>query len=246
MTQRAFTLRRQPLDLVRRTAAVESVEDVVPGYRRIRLTGDELRGFASLGADDHLRVFFDGGVSREFTPVAWDADAGSLTLDFVLHGEGVASSWAEGARPGDVLSVGGPRGSLVLEGRPEWWLLVGDETALPAIRRHLSAVALGVPVTVLVGIRDSAQRQPLETAGDLTEEWLVGGEAVAEVLVYRMHELEELLGTGSGEGFAFVAAEQTIVRLAREVLLDRWGLDAERVVVKGYWKHGVVEYHAPH
>lgn len=27
---------------------------------------------------------------------------------------------------------------------------------------------------------------------------------------------------------------------------ERWRLDAERVVVKGYWKRGESEYHAPH
>ena len=31
--------------------------------------------------------------------------------------------------------VGGPRGSMLMTGRPDGWLLAGDETAVPAMRR---------------------------------------------------------------------------------------------------------------
>jgi NADPH-dependent ferric siderophore reductase len=36
---------------------------------------------------------------------------------------------------GDAIRIGGPRGSQVIEGPIAHWLLVGDETALPAIGR---------------------------------------------------------------------------------------------------------------
>jgi NADPH-dependent ferric siderophore reductase len=49
-----------------------------------------------------------------------------------------------------------------------------------------------------------------------------------------------------GDLFAFVAAEQAIVKPGRALLRERWGLDGERIVVKGYWKSGEAEYHAPH
>ena len=50
----------------------------------------------------------------------------------------------------------------------------------------------------------------------------------------------------AGSVFGFVAAEQSIVKPGRALLLERWGLAPEQIVVKGYWKHGEAEYHAPH
>lgn len=245
-----FELVRQPLELVRRRVRVASTEWVTPAYRRLVFEGDELRGFHSPGADDHLRIFFDDETSREYTPVAWDAEAGSLTLDFVIHSDGVATRWAAEAEPGDEVVIGGPRGALVLEGSPDWWLLAGDETALPAIRRHLAAVAPGIPVKVIVSIGDRSAEQPLESAGDLQVSWVpTPDDAPAGsvgALVDALATTPAYLGTESADGFAFVAAEQSIVKPARDVLFTEWGLDTARAVIKGYWKRGESEYHAPH
>ena len=49
-----------------------------------------------------------------------------------------------------------------------------------------------------------------------------------------------------GAAFGFVAAEQAIVKSGRALLRERWALPAEQIVVKGYWKRGEAEYHAPH
>lgn len=71
-----------------------------------------------------------------------------LVVDFVLHLEpgltGPASSWANAARPGDVLLIVGPRrgftagsGIEYAPGDARSILLAGDETAAPAIARIL-------------------------------------------------------------------------------------------------------------
>jgi NADPH-dependent ferric siderophore reductase len=227
-----FALRRERHDLVRRSLRVSETNWVTPSYRRIVFKSAELAGFASTGADDHLRLFI-GEHSREYTPVAWSDEA--LTLELVVHGGGLVSDWAAAAAVGDEASIGGPRGSLVVEGNPDWWLLAGDETALPAIRRHLAAVKEGVPVTVLLL---SDHDHDLPTAGRLSVE-----------RVGSITELADALGRmpqPDGDGFAFVAAEQSIVKPARAVLVTRWGFSPDRIVVKGYWKAGESEYHAPH
>ena len=248
----SFSLTRVPTLNPARRVVVDLVEDLTPTYRRLRLVGD-FAAFSSLGADDHMRVFFvpEGfatsaesdpeafaafreSPSREYTPVSWDADA--LVLDFVLHGDGPASTWAQGATPGSVAVVGGPRGAMVIEGSPDWWVLAGDRTALPAIRRHLLAVAPGTPVDVVVIAEDEADEQELASAGELSVTWVRS----RDDLVVRLRDLPRR----EGDGFAFVAAEQSIVKPAREILEDR-GIDLTRAVVKGYWKLGEAEYHAP-
>lgn len=250
-----FTLSRTPLELRRRRVAVSSVTDLTPSYRRIGFTGPDLAGFTSLAADDHLRIFVPapgeplpeattdgmpaGLQSREYTPVGWDGER-SLTLDFVLHGEGVASRWAQAARVGDEVYLGGPRGSLVMAGAPQWWLLAGDLTALPAIRRHLATVAPGTPVDVLLVCDDPADEQELASPGDLTVSWLhsPAGSPPADPAV--LLAALAAVPARSGDGFAFIAAEQSVVAPARSFLTAR-GVDLDRAVVKGYWKRGQAE-----
>jgi len=242
-----FELVRTPLQNGPRRVAVAAIVDLAPGYRRIVLEGD-FAGFASLGADDHLRIFFvpDGVAaedfeqmrafpSREYTPVAWDDS--SLVLDFVIHGEGPASSWAAAAEPGAVAMVGGPRGSLVVEGRTGWRLLAGDRTALPAIRRFAAEAAPGEPVDVVLLAEDPAEEQSVESPGELSVSWVRDLDALVAAI--------GSLPVREGEGLVFVAAEQSVVRPARRLLLDR-GVALERAIVKGYWKRGEAEYHAPH
>jgi len=244
-----FSLVRTPVSNVPRRVVVSAVEDLTPSYRRIHLAGD-FAGFQSLGADDHLRVFFVPAdfaaddvasmrehPSREYTPVSWTD--GSLVLDFVMHGGtgGPAMAWAQNAVPGTVAMIGGPRGSLVLDGRPEWWLLAGDRTALPAIRRHLERVDPGVPVDVIVIAEDPADEQELTSRGSLTTTWVASIDGLVDALGRTPQR--------SRDGFVFIAAEQSIVRPGRQHLADR-GIDLEHAVVKGYWKRGEAEYHAPH
>ena len=70
---------------------------------------------------------------RDYTPRRHDAEAGTLEIDFALHEAGPATQWAEQAKVGDLLGVGGPRGSFIVPTDFDWHLLIGDDTALPAI-----------------------------------------------------------------------------------------------------------------
>lgn len=103
--------------------------------------------FVSLSFDDHIKFMLDGDgdgdgpgaepVRRDYTPRHHDAAARELTLEFALHGEGSAAQGAAQATVGQRAVIGGPRASFIIPLDCDWHLLVGDETALPAIhRRH--------------------------------------------------------------------------------------------------------------
>lgn len=102
-----------------------------------------------------------------------DHRAGELHLDFVVHGEGPAETWSASAREGDELWFVGPKSSLRLPERLDWILLVGDETALPAIGRFLDERPLDAPAHVLVTVPDEAARQELALRDGDTITWVV-------------------------------------------------------------------------
>lgn len=248
-----FSIERQGLDLRFRAATLASREWLAPSYVRIRLAGAELAGFTSLGADDHMRLFFAdspaasvdelrASPSREYTPLAWGEDW--LDVEFAVHGgEGVGARWAASAPIGSFVGVGGPRGSAVLTGTPGSWLLVGDETAIPAIRRFAAMIPADAPARIVVEVVSDADQ--VEIDAPVAVEWLHRGNAPAgSSLIAFLGSLDETADVGA-DPFVFIAAEQQIVKPGR-ALLARWGLDVSKAVVKGYWKRGEAEYHAPH
>lgn len=261
MISTTFSLEPTGLELRFRRATLVAREWLTRGYVRIRLQGDDLRGFTSLGADDHLRIFFPEGdpgtveelrasPSREYTPLAWDEDW--LELEFAIHGDpaegtaGIAAAWAATAPLGASTAIGGPRGSKVLKGRPDAWLLAGDETAVPAMRRFAQAMDDDAAGRIVVEVTDASHELPIDAPAGIAVEFVHRSTAAAgSALAARL----DAIGADerpAGAVFGFVAAEQSIVKPGRALLLERWGLDSDQVIVKGYWKRGETEYHAPH
>ena len=265
----SFRLERRALDLRFRSAHLAARQWLTPSYVRVRLEGADLRGFDSAGSDDHIRVFFPeaptssvdelrAAPSREYTPLAWDGGDGWLDLEFAIHagdahdGQGIGAAWAATAEIGASAGVGGPRGSLVMSGRPRGWLLAGDETAVPAMRRFAHLMDAEATGLVLVEVADADHELPIETPPGVRVEQVhrdgaLAGTALAARLDALRTDDRPLRATGgAGSVFGFVAAEQRIVTHARALLLDRWGLALDHIVAKGYWKRGESEYHAPH
>ncbi|MCT1479695.1 siderophore-interacting protein [Microbacterium sp. p3-SID336] len=252
-TKSGFSIERHGLELRFRTVTLAAREWLAPDFVRVRLSGPELAGFDSLGADDHMRLFFpDGPVgsieelraapSREYTPLAWGDDW--LDVEFAVHGdEGVAAPWAATAALGSSIGVGGPRGSAVLEGTPGSWLLMGDETAIPAIRRFAAMIPEGTPARIV--IETASPDGHVDIAAPVAVEWLHRGDAPAGSALISFLESLAVDDAVGADPFVFIAAEQSIVKPGR-ALLARWGVDTAHAIVKGYWKRGEAEYHAPH
>lgn len=254
----SFTLRRQSAELAFRSSTLVAREWLSPHYVSLRLQGDELRGFDSPGADDHIRIFFaetanadnPRGISREYTPRRWNSEAGTLDIEFVVHGtgptDGIAGPWAAHAPLGSPLGVGGPRGSLVLDGRPDWWFLAGDESALPAIRRFIEHMDADASGTVLVEVPDASHEQPLAAPAGVTVRWVRRAGTPTAALAAALDALSAEDRPEAASGFVFIAAEQSIVKPGRALAHDRWGINPDHTVIKGYWKSGDIEFHAPH
>ncbi len=144
---------------------VTGTETLTARLRRVWFRSDDLSAFAaSAHTDRYVKLVFpkpgvdypepldmrvlrqtlppeDMPVVRTYTALFPDVDAGTLAIDFVVHGdEGVAGPWARRAAPGDVLLANGPGGAYRPDPDADWHLLVGDESAVPAITAALAVL----------------------------------------------------------------------------------------------------------
>ena len=259
MTVMNRTLERIRLESRTRILTVLSVTDITPHMRRIRVGGPELEGCSSPGHADHIKVFLpaDGkplprperhpdGLAwpdevpkpflRDYTPRYHDPVALTLDLDFVLHGEGPASTWAQNAKVGDPLMIGGPRGSIRVPEAFDWYFLAGDETALPAIGRRIEELPAHKPVLAIIEVPEKADEQVFAPRENLTIHWIHrnGLAAGAENLIL---ELTANTGFPIGEGFAFVAGEAQMAKSLRAHLVAR-GFTNDYIRAAGYWLRG--------
>ncbi|PVZ13928.1 MULTISPECIES: siderophore-interacting protein [unclassified Pseudomonas] len=237
-------------EIKRRRLRVLRVTELTPRMRRITLGGEQLSGFYSPGADDHIKLFFasnaaeeaalaqllaggDGGphkpAMRDYTPRRIDLERGELDIDFVIHGDGPASTWAERAQPGDHLHIAGPRGSLIVPDIFDSYLLIGDETALPAIARRLEELPAHRQALVVVQIEDDAERQPLHSAAGLQVIWALRHQAD---LLQTVRELT----LPAGQLWAWVATEKGLARQIKAALLDHHQVPEANVKAAGYWR----------
>jgi len=254
-----IVIERLRLEVRVRELTVADVTDITPHMRRIRLTGEELEGFNSPNHADHIKLFFSADeqplpkpqrspdglvwpegmkrpVMRDYTPRYFDSAARTLDIDFVLHGDGPASSWAEKAKPGDTLMIGGPRGSLRVPEAFDWYLLAGDETALPAIGRRIEELPADKPAIAVIEVPEAADEQRFVTKSQVQVHWVhrngleAGGQNLIQPVV-------EKLTFPTGLGYAFVAGEAAMSKSMRQYLVSR-GLQDEYVRAPGYWVRG--------
>ncbi|MFC4056235.1 siderophore-interacting protein [Actinomadura syzygii] len=257
-------------DLAVRRLEVVRVTRLSPRMTRVTLGGSELAGFVDRSPADHLKVFFpepgaaepvlpvmdaDGDgiqmpegppypVHRDYTTRRYDAAAGELDLDFVLHGHGAASAWAAQAAPGQVLGVVGPRGSIIVLFDFDWYLFAGDETALPGIARFLEALPAGANASVYLLVDGPQEEQSLPSRADVRVTWLHRARPGPSDLLDKA--IREFVFP-DGEGYVWIAGEAGELRPIRRYLHRERGMDRETTDVDGFWKRGVVnlDHHEP-
>jgi len=259
--QKARRVRAKP-----RLAEVVRVEPLTPHMVRVVLSGDELQGFTTRGPAEHLKVNFpspgdskvalpdwgpEGPILREgqqrplnrtYTPRRWDEEAGELSVDFLLHGEGPGASWAQQARPGQLVAVSHqPGGAYKVDAEADWYLIGGDEAALPAVATLLEALPSSCFANVFVEVADTKEELTLESPARFQVTWLHHGGAAGRV-GRRLEQAVRDFVFPEGNGRVWIGCEANVMRDIRGHLLSERGMDRARAHTQGYWKYGAVNH----
>ncbi len=217
---------------------------------------------------------------RTYTVRRIDTAAAEIDVDFVVHDEaGPAGAWAEGAGPGDELVIVGPdqrsphaRGGLDWHpGTARRLLLVGDETAAPAICAILESLTGADEVDAFIEVPTAEDALALDVGASFRVRWLgrdgadhgvrlidavtawtdENGAVLARAAAPRPQPLEEidvdreLLWDSPedvhGEFYAWIAGESATIKTLRRLLVSGCGVDRGRVAFMGYWRLGQPE-----
>ncbi|RJE84162.1 siderophore-interacting protein [Paracoccus onubensis] len=239
-----------------RMLRVVETQDLTPRMRRICFASDDLSLFAGLD-NIHVRLVFapdgqglaeprispDGLESwpdgpdkpefRRYTIRDIDVAAGVLDIDFVLHAEatGPGSRFAETARAGDRIGMIGPGGgSLPLD--RDWYLLAGDETALPAIARFLELLPDAARGHVIIEIANEAERQPLAHRRNMKVDWILRTDGFVPAL--QCHAPPE----DAQSPFIWVGCEDSAFRELRRYVRNDLALKKGYHSIVAYWREG--------
>jgi NADPH-dependent ferric siderophore reductase len=249
-----------------RLVEVVRVKRLTPLMVRVVLSGEELEGFATKGPAEHIKVNFppsgetklvlpewgpDGPIllpgqqrplNRTYTPRRWDPEAGELTVDFLLHGEGPGSTWAQQAQPGQVVAVSNQSGGAYkVDAGADWYLVGGDEAALPAVGTILEALPPSCFAHVFVEVADAAEELELESPARFQVTWLHHGGAVGPV-GRRLEQAVREFRFPDGDGRVWIGCEAGVMRDIRRHLLNEPGMDRAHAHTQGYWKYGAMNH----
>ncbi len=201
--------------------------------RRITVRCDAMRGVQVRPAQDvELLLRDDTGrrVKRRYTIRHARPEAGELELDVLLHGAGPGAKWGASVQRGDTVEFQGPRGKLELRSAPAH-LLVGDESAIPAIAAICAALPENEPALAIVEIQDADDRMAIAAE----THWIERGATApggAQLLTAALHGID--LPAGS-HGYLM---GETRAMVALRTVLESRGVEHDAIFVKGYWNLG--------
>jgi NADPH-dependent ferric siderophore reductase len=245
-----------------RASVVRSAR-ISPHFVRVTLGGPDLARFVPLGFDQWMRLMipvssearFDNlsptfglkgylryltlprgtrPVIRNYTVRSFRPDPCELDIDFVVHGtEGVAGPWAASVGPGE-------RVAFIDQGcgwRPvpsaSSFLLVADESGLPAVAGVLRDLPRSAVGHALVELFDLDDRQEVSAPPGVTVEWLerspnsAPGSLALAVLAS--------LPLPADPPYVFAVGEQALATGARRHLVAR-GVPKSHITFSGYWR----------
>ena len=242
-----------------RPVEVVSVSRIAPRLVSVQVAGDALDGFQITAPTSHIKVMLprEGQrepvlpkdtpegvvwpgeavrpVTRTYTPRRFDEASRTLEIQFLLHGTGPASEWAERASVGDKLAVAGPGGRFTMDPSAGRWWIAGDESAIPAVGTLLEALPPTAAADVHLEVAGADDEIELDSPAKITVTW--HHRRAPDAWGAELAAAARVAGLADGTR-VWVACEAAAMRGIRRYFLAERGLPAGSLVTRGYWRLG--------
>jgi len=223
---------------VPRTLEVIRSAYVTPHMLRVTLGGSELVAFPEDQESAYIKLIFpqhgeSRPLMRTYTVSAQRSD--EIDVDFVLHAaDGPASAWARKAKPGDQILVGGPGPKKLINKDADWYLLVGDMTALPAIAVNLAQLPEDARGYAVLEVVTDADIQTLQHPENIEIHWVINAtpDSDSSTLLQRVEQLCWL----PGQPAVWTACEFHSMRALRTYFKKQRQVLKSHLYISSYWK----------
>ncbi len=233
-----------------RQVTVQTIEQVTPRVRRIVFGGEALAGFTAPRPGAHIKLLFGANPNeppdpkklrsqmRTYTPRKFNPETNELTVEVVLHGSGLASTWAAQAQVGDALTIAGPGGGMEIPDAPKTMVMLVDESAIPAAGAVLEALPTSCQPIIICEVEDAREQRSLSSMIEVEPIWLFRQEKAATPGKLLEDYLPNILGVVKDfdDVFWWIACEANAMRRMRSQLLNKHKVSKDRLVSRGYWK----------
>ncbi|TPW78518.1 siderophore-interacting protein [Schumannella sp. 10F1B-5-1] len=184
---------------------------------------------------------------RTYTIRDVDAAASTLAIDFVVHGdEGVAGPWAQAAQAGDAISASVPGGAFAPSDDvtlPR--LLLGDDSAIPAIAAALEAMPAGAQGVAIIEVESAAEELELAHPEGIDLRWLhragAGDDGATATAGLPLVAAARALPAPTGPVEVFAHGERGAMKELRRLINGEWGVDRSLLSLSAYWALGRAE-----
>ncbi|AOA58797.1 siderophore-interacting protein [Acinetobacter larvae] len=245
---------------------VQSSIQLSPNMQRIYFSSDDFSSFPPHTGGAHIKLFFpeqqhlipalpyknelgkvtwpDGKkpITRTYTVRNFDQSEQLLVVDFVRHEAfGIAAHWASCAQKGDILGLAGPGGPARFNPAADYFIFIGDLSALPMIAASLEQLNQGAQGEVWIEIEHADDQQNLQHPQGIKIHWLQNAQDIEAQIAAALAQLDwEKLSISVS-----LAGENNRVVNLRNILRTQYQINKSNLYAVPYWKQGHTEesYH---
>lgn len=205
--------------------------EISPHYLRLSFDAGGMLEGSPLHPTMWIRMWFADGEKlhqRGYTLVDPNPAADTVDIEFALH-DGIASRWAENAKPGDTIEVTVLGSNFKLpEPPPAGYVIVGDTASLPAINSLLEAIGDAPARVFLEAGHDDDRQLPVARHTDVV--WVDrknGGEALLQAVIEAAFDASDYFG--------WVACDNRTTRAVAKALREDYNIAKKAIKAQAYW-----------
>lgn len=244
-----------------RIVTVIDSQQITPNMQRISFQADDLSHFPADAEGGYIKLLFTSSGDTDISTLPIDTRAKMRTytirhlrqsldqfdVDFVRHEHGVneqtisehggfAAAWSQSARIGDTISIAGPGEIKPVNVDADWYFLVADMTALPALAAQLKKLPATATGYAVIEINHDDDKQALTKPDGIEVIWVVANTAKTNLLT-----TVKALTWQQGEVSVWCACEFSDMRALRTYFRNDQAVDKDNIYISSYWKSGCTE-----
>ncbi|PHR87511.1 MAG: NADPH-dependent ferric siderophore reductase [Moritella sp.] len=241
-----------------RVLTVIANQQLTPNMQRISFQADDLSDFPADAEGGYIKLLFTEQGDTDISTLGTDKNPkkrtytirhlrqalNQLDVDFVHHEHstmdnysgGFAAAWSQSATTGDTISIAGPGMLKPVNIDTDWYFLVADMTALPALSAQLTKLPTSARGYAVIEINHEDDKQLLTKPEGIEVIWVIADEAKTN-----LPRQVKALTWQQGEVSVWCACEFSAMRALRVYFRNDRNVDKDNIYISSYWKAGCTE-----